>query len=94
MTDRTLPVPQALFLWLLPAMLLFSRAIADTTVVLVALVFLYLSYTVQDWCWARQSGFQLAMLLWAYLLLVNVPLSSDSWDSLKYALAFIRLFMD
>lgn len=90
MTERSLPIPLTLFLWLLPALLLFSRAIADATVVLVGVVFLSRSYQLGDWRWAQQGWFRLALLFWAYLLLINVPLSTDTLDSLKYALAFMR----
>lgn len=90
MSERALPFSLTLFLWLLPALLLFSRAIADTTVVLVGLAFLYRSYRSHDWVWARQGWFRLALLFWGYLLLINVPLSSDKLDSLKYAVAFMR----
>lgn len=80
----------SLFLWLLPGLLLFSRAIADTTVVLVGLLFLYRSYRQQDWAWLRQTWFQLALLFWGYLVLINLPMSVSPEQSLKNAFSFIR----
>ena len=76
--------------WLLPALLLFSRAIADLTVLLTGILFLIWSFQRHDWLWARKPWFRLSLLLWAYLLLVNLPLSVDPSDSLLYAITFMR----
>lgn len=76
--------------WLFPALLLFSRALADITVVLTGIFFLYYSYKNKNWCWLKQTWFVLALLFWAYLLLINLPLSVAPGESLKYALTFIR----
>lgn len=76
--------------WLLPALLLFSRALADTTVVLIGLLFLYYSYQTQSWDWCKRAWFRLALLFWGYLILVNLPFSVSFDESLKYALTFIR----
>ena len=80
----------SLFLWLLPALLLFSRALADVTVVLVGLMFLLRSYRQKDWAWLRQTWFQLALFFWGYLVLINLPISIFAEQSLKNALSFIR----
>ncbi|GLQ00788.1 hypothetical protein GCM10007891_26410 [Methylophaga thalassica] len=90
--NRPLGFPPAahLFLYLLPALLLFSRAIADVTVVLVAIAFLIFSFKKCDWDWVKQPWFLAILLFNAYLLVVNLPLSSDSSESLKYVLTFIR----
>ena len=76
--------------WLFPALLLFSRALADITVVLTGVFFLYYSYQSKNWLWLKQTWFVLALLFWAYLLLINLPLSVAPGESLKYALTFIR----
>lgn len=80
----------SLFLWLLPALLLFSRALADATVVLVGLLFLLRSYRQKNWAWLQQPWFRLALVFWAYLILVNLPMSISPEQSLKNALSFIR----
>lgn len=90
-----LPTPylarcRSLLLWLLPALLLFSRALADLTVVLVGLMFLLRSYRQQDWAWLQQLWFRLALLFWAYLVVINLPMSVSPEQSLKNALSFIR----
>lgn len=78
------------FLWLLPSLLLFSRALADITIVLVSLVFLVRSFRQQEWTWLSYNWVRLALLFWAYLLLVNLPTSHLPQESLKTVLAFIR----
>lgn len=79
-----------LFLWLLPSLLLFSRAIADTTLVLISLIFLFRTYRNKDWGWAKQGWFRLALLFWLYLICLNLPMSQFPDESLKNVLAFIR----
>jgi O-antigen ligase len=76
--------------WLLPFLLLFSRAIADITVLLIGLTFLLISFRHKDWAWAKQPWFKLNVLFWLYLLLVNAPLSMDSADSLLHAIFYLR----
>lgn len=84
------PLPVHLFLYLLPALLLFSRAIADITVVLVAITFLVFSYKNRHWDWIKQPWFLAFLLFNAYLVFVNLPLSSEPSESLKYVLTYIR----
>ncbi len=79
-----------LFVYLLPAFLLFSRAIADITVVLVAITFLFISYKKHHWQWLKQRWFLAFLLFNIYLLFVNLPQSADSLESLKYVLTFVR----
>lgn len=78
------------FIFLLPALLLFSRAIADLTVVITGLSFLYYSYRKHDWSWTRRPWFLLTLPFWFFLLLFNVPFSAYPMESLGYGLAFIR----
>lgn len=85
-----LTYPQSALPWLLPALLLFSRAIADITILLIGILFLISSFQQQDWQWAKQPWFRFSLLFWAYLLLVNVPFSVDPADSLLYAITFMR----
>lgn len=76
--------------WLLPPLLLFSRALADLTVLLCGILFLIWSFQRHHWHWARKPWFRLSLLFWAYLLFVNLPLSVDPSDSLLYAITFMR----
>ncbi len=76
--------------YLLPLLLLFSRALADITVLLLGLTFLLRSYQLNDWQWAKHTWFKLSVGFWLYLLLINTPLSIDVSDSLHHAFAYIR----
>ena len=74
----------------LPLLLIFFRGIADITVLLIGLTFLYRSYTKNDWVWLNQKWFIFSLIFWLYLLLINSPLSTNSSESFLYSLAFIR----
>jgi len=74
----------------LPILLIFFRGIADVTVLLIGLVFLYQSYKSNNWQWVKQQWFIFSLIFWLYLLLINTPLSLDSTESALYSFAFIR----
>jgi len=76
--------------WLLPLLLLFSRAVADITVLAVGLAFLFNSYQYHDWAWTKQTWFKLNLVFWLYLLCINAPLSIDSADSFMHAIFYLR----
>tara|TARA_R110001583_G_scaffold96819_3_gene241448 strand:+ start:160913 stop:162214 length:1302 start_codon:yes stop_codon:yes gene_type:complete len=68
--ERRLHVAALVFLCLIPTFLLFARAAADISLVLVAVLFLVRSTLRRDWAWVRQID--IAMLLLALLMLVAV----------------------
>ena len=74
----------------LPLLLIFFRDIADLTVLLIGLVFLYRSYNLSNWSWLKQKWFIFSLIFWLYLLLINSPFSTNSSESFFYSLAFIR----
>ncbi len=76
--------------WILPLLLLFSRAIADITVLSIGVAFLFKSYQSKDWAWTKQTWFRLNIVFWLYLLCVNAPLSIDSADSFMHAIFYLR----
>lgn len=76
--------------WLLPVLLIFSRAVADITVLLVGLIFLLRCYQIKDWFWTKTIWFRLNLAFWFYLLIINVPLSINVADSLLYAITYMR----
>lgn len=86
----SVPLPMAGLLLLLPALLLFSRALADITLVLIGLVFLYRSYRGKDWQWLNAPWFKWALLFCGYLLVLNTPFSLSPLESLTYSLFFLR----
>ncbi|MDC0127506.1 O-antigen ligase family protein [Methylophilaceae bacterium] len=74
----------------LPLLLIFFRGIADVTVLMIGLIFLYRSYKINEWQWVKQRWFIFSLIFWLYLLLINSPLSTNSSESALYSLAFIR----
>ncbi|QVL46393.1 MAG: O-antigen ligase family protein [Methylophilaceae bacterium] len=76
--------------WILPLLLLFSRAGADITVLCIGVAFLFKSYQSKDWEWTKQTWFKLNLLFWLYLLCINAPLSIDSADSFMHAILYLR----
>lgn len=76
--------------WLLPVLLIFSRAVADITVLVIGLIFLLRSYQIKDWSWTKSFWFRFNLTFWLYLLFINVPLSINVTDSLFYALTYMR----
>ena len=76
--------------WVLPLLLLFSRALADLTLVLIGLLFLYKSYLDCNWQWSSQPWFKLCLVYFCYLLFVNTPLSINVTDSLSGSFSFMR----
>ena len=84
------PILMNTIAWLLPVLLIFSRAVADITLFLFCLAFVFKSYQNSDWAWAKQTWFRLSLLFWIYLLTVNSALSIDRFDSFLHALFFIR----
>ena len=86
----SVPFPLAGLLLLLPALLLFSRALADITLVIIGAVFLYRSYRQKDWHWLNEPWFRLALVFSGYLLVLNTPFSLAPLESLVYSLFFLR----
>lgn len=83
----SLPV---LIILIFPFAAFFARALADVLVVSIGLAFLYRSHKIQDWTWARKPWFMLALVLWAYLILLVSPFAEDRLQSLFHSVAFMR----
>ncbi len=74
----------------LPFLLIFFRGLADFTVLLIGLIFLFKSYKDSNWSWANETWFKYSLLFVIYLSTVNAFLSINPSDSLLYALTFMR----
>ena len=74
----------------LPFLLFFFRGIADLTVVVVSIIFLYQSFKESKWIWAKELWFKYSVIFVIYLATINVYISIDQNDTLFYALTFIR----
>ena len=78
------------FPYLLPLLLIFSRSLADITIVLIGILFLYHSYKNIGWEWVREKWFCFALIFTIYCLTINSAMSIEPSETLAYSLFFIR----
>ena len=78
--------------YLLPLLLVFSRSLADITIVLISILFLYHSYTKIGWHWVKEKWFCFALIFTIYCLTINSAMSIDPTETLAYWLFFFRIF--
>ena len=78
------------FPYLLPLLLVFSRSLADITIVLISLLFLYHSYKNIGWHWVKEKWFCFALIFTIYCLTINSAMSIEPTETLAYSLFFIR----
>jgi O-antigen ligase len=76
--------------YVLPLLLVFSRSLADITIVLISLLFLYHSYKNIGWHWVREKWFCFALIFTIYCLTINSAMSIEPTESLAYSLFFVR----
>jgi O-antigen ligase len=76
--------------FLLPFAIPFSRSVADICVVLIAILFLCRSYFENKWNWIKEGWFKFSLIFFLYCILINTPLSIDSFTSLQYSIFFLR----
>ena len=74
----------------LPFLLFFFRGLADLTVIVVVIFFLYKSFNESKWNWAKDAWFKYSVIFVIYLATINVYVSIDPSDTFFYALTFIR----
>ena len=78
------------FPYLLPLLLVFSRSLADITIVLISLLFLYYSHKNIGWHWVKEKWFCFALIFTIYCLTINSAMSIEPKETLAYSLFFIR----
>ena len=78
------------FPYLLPLLLVFSRSMADITIVLVGILFLYHSHKNIGWGWVKEKWFCFALIFSFYCLTVNSAMSIEPNETIAYSLFFIR----
>lgn len=78
------------FPYLLPLLLIFSRSLADITIVLISILFLYQSHKNIGWEWVKEKWFCFALIFLAYCMVINSALSINPTESLAYSIFFIR----
>ena len=76
--------------YLLPFLLIFFRGLADLTVLIIGMVFLYKSYKDSNWQWINEKWFKFSIIFILYLLIINSSLSINPKDSALYAITFVR----
>ena len=78
------------FPYLLPLLLIFSRSLADITIVLISILFLYHSHKNIGWEWIKEKWFIFALIFSVYCMTINSALSVNPTESLAYSIFFIR----
>jgi O-antigen ligase len=78
------------FPYFLPLLLIFSRTVADITIILVGILFLFHSYKNIEWEWVKEKWFCFALIFSAYCLTVNSVMSIHPIETLAYSIFFIR----
>ena len=78
------------FPYLLPLLLIFSRSIADITIVLISILFLYYSFKKIGWGWLKEKWFLFALFFSAYGITLNSAMSIDAKETFAYSLFFMR----
>jgi O-antigen ligase len=76
--------------YILPFLLIYSRSIADITIVLISSLFLYKSIKEKNWEWVKNKWFIFALIFWLYCIIINSYLSIAPLESLSYSIFFIR----
>ena len=78
------------FPYLLPLLLVFSRSLADITIVLISFLFLYHSHKKIGWHWIKEKWFCFALIFTIYCMVINSAMSIEPTETLAYSLFFIR----
>ena len=78
------------FPYILPLLLIFSRSLADITIVFVSILFIYYSYKEIGWEWIKEKWFLFAVFFSIYCMTVNSFYSVNSFESFAYSFFFLR----
>lgn len=78
------------FPFFLPFLLIFSRSIADITIVIIGILFLFHSYKNIGWGWFKEKWFLFALIFCIYCMTINSTFSINPTESLAYSIFFIR----
>jgi len=80
-------------MFILPALLIFSRAVADITVVIISICFISHSISNRDWRWLKKPWILTALTLWGVSVLIVSPLAIDPGTSVVHASRFVRFII-
>ncbi|WP_404423426.1 O-antigen ligase family protein [Thalassospira australica] len=88
--DKRLHIVTSFLLCCVPVFLLFTRAVADIAVVLIALIFLARSAMAKDWSWVREKDIFILLLLFALMNVVVSPFAEHVGKSFERSLSWLR----
>ncbi|MBC07408.1 O-antigen ligase family protein [Thalassospira sp.] len=88
--DRKLHLAASFSLLCIPAFLLFSRAIADISVVLVGLLFLVRSWNSRDWSWAREKDILVLLIIFVLMNVLVSPFAEYVGKSYGRSFSWLR----
>ena len=83
LTEKYLP-------YCLPALLIFSRSLADIVVVTLVILFLTKCFIEKDFSWLHDSWIKAFAAFLVFLVFLNSPFSLNPLDSFFYSIAWIR----
>lgn len=82
-----------LLLCLMPLMIFLGIGVCDASITLIGVLFLVRSILTKDWSWLRQGWIIVALMLWAYLLLISPFAVASPKASFHQALPFGRFII-
>ncbi|RCK35483.1 polymerase [Thalassospira xiamenensis] len=88
--DKRLHIVASFLLFCIPVFLLFTRAVADISVVLIALIFLARSAIAKDWSWVREKDILTLLLIFALMNVVVSPFAEHVGKSFERSLSWLR----
>jgi O-antigen ligase len=88
--DRKLHLTASLLLFFLPAFLIFSRAVADVSIVLIGVIFLVRSWCAKDWSWAREKDILVLLIIFVLMNVFVSPFAEYVSKSYGRSLSWLR----
>ena len=75
---------------LLPWLLIVSRAGSDAASIVIGVLFLLRSWQTADWAWTQSPVVRICAIAWLWMLCIASPFATDSAESFKTALPWLR----
>jgi len=91
--DRKLHLAASFLLLCLPAFLIFSRAVADFSVVLIGVIFLVRSWCANDWSWAREKDILVLLIIFVLMNVLVSPFAEYVVKSFGRSLSWLRFII-
>jgi len=91
--DRKLHLAASFLLLCLPAFLIFSRAVADISVVLIGVIFLVRSWSAKDWSWAREKDILVLLIIFVLMNVFVSPFAEYVGKSFGRSLSWLRFII-